>query len=341
MPEAAALELSQAFESCSHREGRSRLAELAGKLGPVAVGYLREKLRSEPPPGAAAVVGLLSRLDVSVLDDLLPARLARWSRDHHDAVVRGLAAAGAPLRGQLLLRLLPHLDRLVIPSALDEIGMAGDPEAGPRLMRLAGGTLPQSSEPYLRLKSVEALGRLRDPAAVPLLQQVIEAKKVWRWSEPRELRIAAAQALTKIDPQWARKSLKRSGLTAAELAVGPLDPQPAAPWVRHRRYDRISLASKLPMWVRSLRGQWTLLTRVLSLGGGLAETENSVPEGTEVEIEWTSRLRPIRAVAMVRDPRPPVLGFEIVGMDLSERSKLRRLLVPHWQQMVRAGPARA
>ncbi len=328
VPQAAAQELNRAFEVCSLRAERERLVELAAAAGPVVAAHLREKLRADAPANALAVVGLLSRLDLRFLDELLPTRLARWSREHHDAVVRALAAGGAPERGQLLLRLLGSLDLLVVPSALDEIGLSGDRETAPRLMRLAGGTLPQSSEPYLRLKAVEALGRLRAPTAAPLLQQLVEAKMVWRWREPREIRIAAAQALRKIDPEWARKSLKRSGLTAAELAVAPLEPEPAVPWVRQRRYLRIPLASKLPTRVSSSRfpSGWPLLTEVLSLGGGLAETQNSAPQATEVELLLQTGLRPVRALARMRQPRPPQVGFEILSMELGERSRLRRLL---------------
>lgn len=333
VPGAAAELLSEAFEAGSQRAGRERLAELAAGLGPAGVRELRERLRGAPPAGAVAAVGLLSRLEPTALLELLPARLARWGREAHDAVVRSLAAAGAPERGQLLLRLLEYLSPLVLPVAVDEIGLSADRETAPRLMRLAGGTLPQSSEPYLRLKAVEALGRLREPASAPLLRQLVEAKRVWRWAEPREIRIAAAQALVKVDPEWAKKSLRRSGLSETELAVAPLDPQPESSWVRQRRYPRIPLAASLPTVASTLRGQWSLGTRVLSLGGGLAESPGSLPAGAEVEVQLQAGLRPVRATAVVRDPRPPWLGFEIVGISLDERSRLRRLLTPHWQQM--------
>lgn len=340
-PGPAAALLSEAFEGRPRRIERDRVVEMTAGLGPAGLNYLREKLRTAPPATAVATVGLLSRLEPAALVELLPGRLARWNRAEHDTVVRLLAAGGAPGRGQLLLRLLEHLDPLVLPAALDEIGMSGDPETAPRLMRLAGGTLPQSSEPYLRVKAVEALGRLREASVAPLLRRLVEARGVWRWTEPREIRIAAAQALIKIDPEWARECLKRAGLSDAELAMAPLEPEPASPWVRQRRYLRIPLAVKVPTLARTLRGQWRLATQVLSLGGGLAESENSLAPGTELEVELEAGLRTVRATAVVRDPRPPRLGFEIVQMDLDDRSKLRRLLVPYWQEMARAAHAPA
>lgn len=329
VPEAAAELLGEAFESSPQRPARERLVELARGVGPAGVTRLREKLRAAPPAAAVSVVGLLSRLQPLALAELLPALLSRWSREAHDALVRALAAGGAPERGQLLLRLLESLHPLVLPAAVDEIGLSGDREAAPRLMRLAGGALPQSSEPYLRLKAVEALGRLREPISAPLLRQLVENKSVWRWTEPREIRIAAAQALLRIDPEWGQRSLRRSGLSEAELVVAPLDAQPAGLWVRQRRYPRVPLATKLPATATTLRGQWSLSTQVLSLGGGLAESPSSLAAGTEIEMQFQTGLRPLRTTAFVREPRPPLLGFEIVKISLDDRSRLRRLLQPH------------
>jgi len=340
-PQAAADTLCAEFDSRAQRGEQERLVELARGVGPGGLQYLRDKLRSAPPAAAVGVAGLLSRLQPATLVELLPALLGRWGREVHDTLVRSLAAGGAPDRGRLLLGLLDHLHPVTLSAALDEIGLSGDRETAPRLLRLAGGTLPQSSEPFLRLKAIEALGRLREPLAAPLLRQLVEAKHVWRWAEPREIRIAAAQALLKTDPDWARKSLRRSGLGEQELAVAPLDPEPASPWVRQRRYQRIPLVTKMPALASTLRGQWWLTASVLSLGGGLAESPGSFPPGTEVQLQLQSGLRPIRATAVVRDPRPPLLGFEIVGISLEERSRLRRLLLPHWQQMAQAAPVGA
>ena len=64
---------------------------------------------------------------------------------------------------------------------------------------------------------------------------------MWKWANHRELRIAAAQALAKIDARYGSKVLSDSGLEPAELAMAPLDAAPACPWVRQRRYERVLL----------------------------------------------------------------------------------------------------
>ena len=71
---------------------------------------LREMLRTGQPRQAASVVGLLSRLDVPTLLELLPARLPEWNRFYHDVVVRQIAYGAAQDRGRTLLELLEILD---------------------------------------------------------------------------------------------------------------------------------------------------------------------------------------------------------------------------------------
>ena len=52
-----------------------------------------------------------------------------------------------------------------------------------------------SRSPYVQLKAIESLGRLKDSEAVATLREILEAKKTFGWVHHRELRIAAAQAL--------------------------------------------------------------------------------------------------------------------------------------------------
>ena len=83
------------------------------------------------------MVGLLSRLDVPTLLELLPVRLPEWNRFYHDVVVRQVAYGAAHDRGRSLLELLEILDPLVLPQAIDEIGMSGDRSAVPPLVVMA------------------------------------------------------------------------------------------------------------------------------------------------------------------------------------------------------------
>ena len=86
----------------------------------------------------------------------------RDRRTAHDRIVRQISASGATGRGRLLLGLFDELDALIRPLAVDEIGISGEMSADTLLLRIAEGNLPKGGTDYLRLKAIEALGRLRD-----------------------------------------------------------------------------------------------------------------------------------------------------------------------------------
>ena len=102
------------------------MIELVKELGSPVLLQLREILRTGQPRQASGAVGLVSRLDVGTLLELLPARMPEWNRFYHDIVVRQIAYGAAVDRGRTLLELAEILDPLVLPEAVDEIGMSGD-----------------------------------------------------------------------------------------------------------------------------------------------------------------------------------------------------------------------
>src|SRR5271156_1387059 len=240
--QAGAEHLADRFFRCMRRDECDRMVELVKEMGSPALAQLREILRTGQSRQAAAVVGLLSRLDVGTLLELLPARLPEWNRFYHDIVVREIAYGAAPDRGRTLLELTEVLDSVVLPETIDEIGMSGDLSAAPPLLAMAKPGEAASRPAFVQLKAIESLGRLRDPESVSLLREIIESKKTWGWIHHRELRIAAAQSLSKTDPRYSAQILSDSGIEAAELAIAPLDTAPACPWVRQRRYERMVLA---------------------------------------------------------------------------------------------------
>jgi len=320
--------LAGRLNRCGYRRDCDRLVELARELGPDGVSYLRETLRAGPPAEAGETVGLLSRLDSAALEQWLPTRLRDLQRSAHDRVVRQLAGCGAPERGSLLLAILEGLDPLIQPLALDEIGMCGDTSGAAKLVRLADTDLPGEGGPYLRLKAIEALGRLRVTAAAAVLRRIAEAKQMWRWVHHSELRIAAIQALERFDAGWVQEFLARSGLNQMDLAaaLAPLDPVADSPWFRQRRYQRIRLAQPLAAATINLRDNCHMEIKALSLSGGLAAFDKHMVPGTIVSLKLGGGMRPIRAQAIIRDARAHGLGFEFVEMDLEDRAKLRRLL---------------
>jgi hypothetical protein len=324
---AAVEHLADRFFRCMRRDECDRMIDLVREFGTSGLEHLREVLRTGQARQASAAVGLLSRLDVPTLLELLPTRLPEWNRFYHDIVVRQIAYGAAPDRGRTLLELLEILDPLVLPQAIDEIGMSGDRTAVPPLLVMGEAGEAQGRSPLLQLKAVESLGRLREPEAVPVLRNLLEAKKMWKWSNHRELRVAAAQALAKIDPRYGSQVLADNGLEAAELAIAPLDAAPACPWVRQRRYERIVLPRTFPGTISSSWGKSSMLIRELSLGGGMGTKEDNLRVGAEANLDISVGVRHVRAQVLLRRARVNEVGFEIVNIELESRFRLRRMLV--------------
>jgi PilZ domain len=327
VPQASAEHLAVRLARSGRRSERERIVELAKTVGSACGRHLKEVLRSEPPAKAATVVGLLSRLDPIGVEEALPDRLRHGGRGFHDVIVRQLSIAGAPERGQLLSNMIEQLDPVVLPQALDEIGMCGDPTTAPKLLRLAEGDILPRGTDYLRVKAIEALGRMRASTAVGHLRRFVEARKAFGWLYPEETRMAAAQALMKMDPEWIQAFLPQSGLDTKVMALAPLDPIPTRDVVRHRRYRRIRLPRSVPAVVTSPRGKYSSAISVLSLEGGLLSGDIQLAVGTEATLKIPAGLRSINMQAVVRFVRSHQAGFETVGMGLEDRAKLRRLLV--------------
>jgi hypothetical protein len=325
--QAAVEHLADRFFRCMRREECDRMVDIANELGPSGLQQAREMLRTGPVRQAASVVGLLSRLDVPTLLELLPLRLPEWNRFYHDIVVRQIAYGAAPDRGRTLLEILEHLDAMVLPQAIDEIGMSGDRTTVPPLMVMAEAGEAEGRSPIIQIKAVESLGRLREPESIAVLRNLLEAKKMWKWSNHRELRIAAAQALAKIDPRYASQVMSDSGLAPGELAIAPLDAAPACPWVRQRRYERIVLRKSLSAVISSSWGKSSISLRELSLGGGMGTKEDNLRVGSEANIDISTGVRHIRGQVLLRRARVNEVGFEIVNTDMESRLRLRGILM--------------
>jgi hypothetical protein len=327
VPQSSSGHLAVRLARSGRRTERESIVALAKLVGSPCTRHLKEILKNEVLAKAASVVGLLSRLEPQAVEELLPPRLRDCGRSFHDAIVRQLSIAGAPERGKLLADSLELFDTMIIPLALDEIGLCGDTETAPKLLRIAEGkALPAGSE-YLRVKAIEALGRMRASAAVDDLRRYVESRKAFGWAYPDEIRMAAAQALVKLDPEWIQAFLPGSGLDRKVLPLAPLDPIPDRDFVRQRRYLRVRLPRAVPATITSARGKFTSTISVLSLDGGLLTGDLQIPVGTEATLKIPAGLRSISMQAVVRFVHSQQAGFETTGIGLEDRAKLRRLLV--------------
>ncbi len=327
VPEAAAEQMAVRFGRAGFREDCELLISMIEAIGPGALDHLRAQLLHGNQTEAIDVIGLLCRMDLETVERALPDRMREWKMTAHDRVVRQIASSGASMRGQLLMRIFDTLDAKVRPLAIDEIGMSGEKTADMRLLRIAEGDLPSGATEFLRLKAIEALGRLRTTGAEVVLRRVAEARKAWRWAYASELRVAAAQSLGRIDEEWTRSFIPRSGLNVAELSIEILDNDPNSSAMRQRRYPRVRLEQPISGTATNPKESLSINIPEIGLGGGVAVCAYGLHPGSIVEVRLSASQRPVKAQTIVRDANTEARAFEVVDMDLTERAKLRKLLV--------------
>jgi hypothetical protein len=323
----AAEHVAVRFGRAGFREDCELLVSMVEGLGPDALEHLRDQLVNGNQVEAIDTVGILCRLDLKTVERVLPDRMHKWKRTAHDRVVRQIASSGSPERGRLLLQLFDVLDPMIRPLAIDEIGMSGEKLADMRLLRIAEGDLPDEATDFLRLKAIEALGRLRTAGAEAVLRKVAEARKAWRWAYASELRMTAAQSLEKIDAEWARYFIPQSGLNVAEFAIEFLDNDPTSSALRQRRYPRMRLEHPVPGTAVNPKEHLSVHVPEIGLGGGVVSCEQGLHPGSIVELRLSASQRPVKAQTIVRDANTKARAFEVVDMELTERAKLRKLLV--------------
>jgi hypothetical protein len=332
LPQTAMEQLSSRFNRCQFKNDLENVANFAQDLGEEALQYLRSTVRGGPVAEAVDMVGLLVRLDSAAAEVFLPGRVKDFPRTAQDRIVRQIAASGAPGRCRVLLAVLDHLDTMVMPLVIDEVGLTEDREGLGRLLTIADGDLPVGAAPYLRVKAIEALGRIPAPEAISTLRRIAETRKLFGWQYPQELRIAALQALEKLDPIWAKEFLPKSGLEADDMALAPLDVPQRSKFVRQRRHPRVRLQKSLAAVSTNLKQNCRLEIKTASLTGGVAATNMHLAPGTQVQLKMQVGLRNVQATALMRDYRAQDMSFEIVDMSLEERGRFRKILM---ESMVR------
>ena len=324
MPKATLQYVTNRFGHSGFREDCELLAEIVKGLGEEAIHHLCEILQTAPAIEAAEVLGLLGQLAPDEVARILPVRLAQWPRSVHDRAVRQLSSVPPQDRAHLLLAIFDSLDVLIRPLALDEISMTGSPDSIPKLLDLASS---DGISGYVRLKAIEALGRLRASAANPNLQTILEARQVWRWQYPSELRVAAGQALLRIDPMVAMGKITAAGFDKKDLVLEPIDPETSSSVIRQRRYARLKLSRNLILTTTNLRENFKLSVPELNLGGGIGAGERHLAPGTLITLKLSHGVRTIKAQAIVRGARPQAMAFEFVEMELEDRARLRKVLL--------------
>lgn len=319
-PERVLERLDQLLAAPNGLDSLPAIARLLRALGEPAIGALETRLFEPRRQRAATAVKLLAATEPARLLAALPRALPSWDWSLQDLAISELARPmyrePLPNLARTFLETLPEAHPMVVPVLLDVIGQEREAAAIPVLLEIAAGSNERLRDVFIRIKAIEALGRLRAREAAELLRSILRQRNGLTHSEPAGLRAAAEEALALIEnrPSSARirasvEALERSGET----------------FHRPRRYLRIPLPA--PLSAR-IAGPAAIAARVrtISLGGAYLESGRRLAVGDSLHVEIRSGLQRLRATAVVRNVAGSGGGVEFIHMKEHDRERLRRLV---------------
>lgn len=301
------------------------MARLLRTIGVPVLNLLETRLYEARRQRVSAAIKLLAAADPERLLRGLARALASWEWNLQDLAVSELSRPANAYSTQaaafVFSAILADAHPLVVPMMIDQIGLAQETTAVPQLMEIAAGEHEVLRDLFVRIKAIEAIGRMRAVEAAEMLRMLAEGREGLAFAEPSGLRAAAEDALAMIEnrPSSARA---RAAFESA--------PQTNASYVVPRRYVRVPLESPLRA---QIDGSQAGLARVktISLGGAYLESPKKLSVGDSIKLEVRSGLRKIHFTAVVRNVGPDGGGVEFVHMKDEDREKLRKLVQRHLQ----------
>jgi PilZ domain len=303
----------------------SAMSRLIRTIGTPVLSVLETRLYEARPQRVTAAIKLLASVDPDRLLRGLTRALSSWEWNMQDLAVSELCrpgnASSVHSAAIVFSSVLTTAHPLVVPLMIDQIGLAGETSAVPLLMEIASGEHAILRDQFVRIKAIEALGRIRAIDAIELLHTLAERRSGIAFAEPSGLRAAAQDALTLIENRPASASAR-----ATFDSPTPNTALYAAP----RRYLRVPLEAPLRAQVGAQTGRaQASLARVktISLGGAYLESPKKLSVGDSLQLEVRSGLRKIHCTAIVRNTAPGGGGVEFVHMNDEDRNKLRKLVL--------------
>ncbi len=301
------------------------MARLLRAIGVPVLNLLETRLYEARRQRVSAAIKLLAAADPERLLRGLARALASWEWNLQDLAVSELsrpANAGSSQSAAFVFSaVLADAHPLVVPMMIDQIGLAQETTAVPQLMEIAAGEHEVLRDLFVRIKAIEAIGRMHAVEAAELLRMLAEGREGLAFTEPAGLRAAAEDALAILENRPA-SGRARGAFEAA--------PQTNGSYVVPRRYVRVPLESPLRA---QIEGSQAGLARVrtISLGGAYLESLKKLSVGDSIKLEVRSGLRKIHFTAVVRNLGPDGSGVEFVHMKDEDREKLRKLVQRHLQ----------
>jgi PilZ domain len=296
------------------------MARLLRTIGVPVLNLLETRLYEARRQRVSAAIKLLAAADPERLLRGLARALASWEWSLQDLAVSELSrpanAASAKTSAFIFSAVLADAHGLVVPMMIDHIGLAQEHAAVPQLMEIAAGEHDILRDQFVRIKAIEALGRMRALEASELLHSLAEKRDGLTYAEASGLRAAAEDALALMEGGPSTNRVR-----AAFAAAGSSNGSYSVP----RRYARVPLESPLRA---QIDGAQAGLARVksISLGGAYLESPKKLAVGDSIQLEVRSGLRKIHFTAVVRNIASEGSGVEFVHMKDEDREKLRKLV---------------
>jgi len=301
------------------------MARLLRTIGVPVLNLLETRLCEARRQRVTAAIKLLAAADPERLLRGLARAMAGWEWNLQDLAVSELMrpnnSASAVSTAFVFSAILAGAHPMVVPMMIDQLGLAQETTAVPQLMEIAAGEHESLRDQFVRIKAIEALGRMHASEAVELLRTLAQSREGLTYAEPAGLRAAAEDALALIEN---RPSFKQA------LAAFGAPAQSSSSYVNPRRYVRVPLDSPLRAHIE---GAPAGLARVktISLGGAYLESPRKLSVGDSIKLEVRAGLRKINFTAVVRNIGPDGSGVEFVHMRDEDREKLRKLVQRHLQ----------
>ncbi|HYA97343.1 MAG TPA: PilZ domain-containing protein [Methylomirabilota bacterium] len=296
------------------------MARLLRAIGVPALGLLETRLYEARRQRVMSAIKLLAAADPDRLLRALPRAIASWEWNLQDLAVSELSRpANSPAASStafVFSAILAEVHPLVVPMMIDQIGVAQESTAVPTLMEIAAGELEVLCDVFVRIKAIEALGRMRAVEALDLLRELAEKRDGLSYAEPAGLRAAAGEALALIENRPSAERVRAAYETLEQVA---------RPFAVQRRYTRIPLDSPLSAQIEGPQ-MATARVRTISLGGAYLQSSRRLAVGDSIKLNIRSGLRKIQSTAVVRNLGPDGGGIEFVHMKDDDREKLRRLV---------------
>ena len=241
------------------------MARLLRTIGVAVLNPLEMRLYEARIQRVTATIKLLSVTDPERLLRGLTRALATWEWNLQDLAVTELSrpsnAATAQGAAFVFSAILSEAHPLVVPMMIDQIGLAQEVAAIPQLMEIAAGENSTLRDLFVRIKAIEALGRMRALEAIELLRSISERRDGLTFAEPSGLRVAAHDALMLLEDRPESARIR---------AAFESSPQAGIHYTIPRRYTRLPL--EVPLRAQIAGGQASMgKIRTIGLGGAYCD----------------------------------------------------------------------